>query len=220
MAEQKKIRTHPDGMDSVPDGQHVTTKWPVLTYGPTPVVETKDWSLRMWGACEQELELSWDDLKQFNFQTLIIDYHCVTTWSHMDICFGGYLLRDIFALAKPIADCSHVMQHAYGDYTTNNPYDILLDDDVMLVTHWNEEPLPREHGGPARVHVPKRWAWKGAKWVNGFEFLCSDQRGFWELNGYHTNADPWGEGGERYSSQERAFEVRKEGNRLRRNDAQ
>ncbi len=215
MSEAKKIQTYPDGADRLPAGQHETTKWPVLTYGPTPIVEKEDWQLRMWGACENEITLNWDDLKQFPYTTLIVDYHCVTTWSAMDMRFGGYLLRDIFALAKPSADCTHVMQHAYGDYTTNNPYDVLLDDDVMLVTDWNDQPLPREHGGPVRVHVPKRWAWKGAKWVNGFEFLTHDVRGFWELNGYHTHGDPWGAGGERYSSQEQAWEKRKEGNRLR-----
>jgi DMSO/TMAO reductase YedYZ molybdopterin-dependent catalytic subunit len=216
MNEARHIQTYPDGEPRLPEGQHVTTKFPVLTYGPTPQVSTDEWSLRMWGACEHEIELRWSDLEQFTFHTLVVDFHCVTTWSRMDTCFGGYLLRDIFALAQPTAACSHVMQHAYGDYTTNNPYNVLLDDDVLLVTHLDGAALPPDHGGPARVHVPKRWAWKGAKWVNGFEFLETDQRGFWEVNGYHTNADPWGAGGERYSSQERAFEVRKEGNRLRR----
>ena len=220
MNEAKKIQTFPEGRERLPGGQHETTKWPVLTYGPTPIVETDEWQMRMWGACGNEITLKWEDLKQFEYHKLIVDYHCVTTWSRMDICFGGYLLKDIFALAKPTAACEHVMQHAYGDYTTNNPLETLLDEDVLLVVDWDDKPLPREHGGPARVHVPKRWAWKGAKWVNGFEFLTEDQRGFWEVNGYHNQADPWGAGEERYSHQERAFEVRKEGNRLRKEDRQ
>lgn len=219
MTDARRIQTHPDNEAQLPAGQHETTKFPVLTYGPTPTVETEDWELRLWGSCNNDVTLRWEDLQQFAFRTLIVDFHCVTTWSRMDTRFGGYLLRDILSLAGPSADCSHVMQHAYGGYTTNNPLDVLLDEDVLLVTHLDDEPLPREHGGPARVHVPKRWAWKGAKWVNGFEFLNSDQRGFWEQNGYHTNGDPWGPGGERYSSQEQAFATRKEGNRLRRGDS-
>ena len=43
----------------------------------------------------------------------------------------------------------------------------------------------------------RRYAWKGAKWVNGLEFLAHDKLGFWEENGYSMTADPWKE--ERYS---------------------
>lgn len=212
----RKIQTHPVDAERLPGGQHETTKWPVLTYGPTPEVEKEDWQMRIWGACDNPFTVRFDELDQFEYHTLIVDYHCVTTWSRMDICFGGYLMKDIIAKAQPHADCQHILQHAYGGYTTNNTLDVMNDEDVMLVVAWDDKPLPREHGGPARIHVPKRWAWKGAKWVNGLEFLVEDQRGFWEVNGYHNEGDPWGEGGERYSHQERAWQVRKEGNELRR----
>ncbi|NRA39022.1 MAG: molybdopterin-dependent oxidoreductase [Planctomycetes bacterium] len=208
------IQSFPDGQERMPNGQHLTTKWPVLTYGPTPQIDLDQWRLRLFGACENEIELNWQDLQQLPYVQLTVDYHCVTTWSALDMNFGGYLLKDIFALAKPLDTCDHVMQHAYGGYTTNNEYEVMLDEDVMLVCDWNGEAITADHGFPARVHVPKRWAWKGAKWVNGFEFLVGEQRGFWEVNGYHTNGDPWGDGEERFSHQERA----KEGNRLRRED--
>lgn len=42
--------------------------------------------------------------------------------------------------------------------------------------------------------------WKNVKWVQTFELIASDKRGFWELRGYHNRADPWLE--ERYSYQE------------------
>jgi hypothetical protein len=38
-----------------------------------------------------------------------------------------------------------------------------LDDDALIATHFDGKPLPREHGGPARVIIPKLYAWKGAK---------------------------------------------------------
>ena len=53
------------------------------------------------------------------------------------------------------------------------------------------EPLPREHGGPARLLVPHLYFWKSAKWVNGLQFSDSDRRGFWESYGYHDYGDPW-----------------------------
>jgi len=45
--------------------------------------------------------------------------------------------------------------------------------------------------------VPKLYFWKSAKWLKGFEFLEADRKGFWEVRGYHNDADPWKE--ERYS---------------------
>jgi DMSO/TMAO reductase YedYZ molybdopterin-dependent catalytic subunit len=48
--------------------------------------------------------------------------------------------------------------------------------------------------------VPKRYAWKSAKWLHGLEFAAHNQRGFWEVRGYHIHADPWRD--ERYSYQE------------------
>ena len=67
---------------------------------------------------------------------------------------------------------------AYDDYTTNLPLEVCDDDDVLLAHKWNGEPLSKEHGGPVRVIVPKRYAWKGAKWVTGassaahFDLVC------------------------------------------------
>ena len=59
------------------------------------------------------------------------------------------------------------------------------------------EPLTPEHGGPMRLVVPKLYAWKSAKWVNGLEFMVQDWPGFWEQAGYHNHGDPWTE--ERFS---------------------
>jgi DMSO/TMAO reductase YedYZ molybdopterin-dependent catalytic subunit len=59
------------------------------------------------------------------------------------------------------------------------------------------EPLSAEHGGPARLIVPRLYAWKSAKWLAGIEFLEKDKPGFWERNGYHNHGDPWKE--ERFS---------------------
>ncbi|GDY12976.1 sulfite oxidase-like oxidoreductase [Planctomycetota bacterium] len=211
------IQTHPEGQDRLPADQHLTTHWPVLTYGPTPLVSTADWRLRIFGAVEEPLELDWESIsKLVPFVRIQADLHCVTTWSIHGMVWGGWRVADLLALARPTADATHVLQHATGGYTTNVDLEGMLDKDVLIACEANSAPLDSEHGGPARVVVPKRWAWKGAKWVSALEVLTSDRRGFWEVNGYHNHGDPWGEGGERYSHQEKAVETRKAGNALRR----
>ena len=39
--------------------------------------------------------------------------------------------------------------------------------------------------------VPKRYAWKGAKWVKEITFADRDEKGFWEVRGYSNTALPW-----------------------------
>ena len=48
--------------------------------------------------------------------------------------------------------------------------------------------------------VPKRYAWKGAKWLKAIELHEHDRRGFWEVRGYHSGADPFLE--QRFSDDE------------------
>ena len=88
------------------------------------------------------------------------------------------------------------MAYSYGGYTTNLPLDDLTGGEAWVVTEHEGEPLPRQHGGPARLLVPHLYFWKSAKWVAGLRLIDHDEPGFWEQNGYHIRGDPWKE--ERY----------------------
>ena len=79
----------------------------------------------------------------------------------------------------------------FDDYGTNLPLEACDDRDVLLTYKWNGKPLAKEHGGPVRVIVPKRYAWKGAKWVKEITFSDKDEKGFWEVRGYSNSAFPW-----------------------------
>ena len=59
------------------------------------------------------------------------------------------------------------MAYSYGGYTTNLPLADLTGGKAWVVTEHEGEPLPREHGGPARLLVPHLYFWKSAKWVAG-----------------------------------------------------
>jgi DMSO/TMAO reductase YedYZ molybdopterin-dependent catalytic subunit len=181
------------GKDKTPPGQVATVKFPVLTYGDTPEIDTAAWRFRVWGEVQAPLLWTWEEFMKFPQTTLRADFHCVTRWSRFDDDWTGVLFKDLvnFIGVKPSA--KFVMQHAYGGYTTNNSMEVMLEEDVIFAHTFNGEPLPVKHGGPMRVFTPRRYAWKGAKWVNGLEFMTKDRPGFWEMNGYDTPADPWKE---------------------------
>ena len=92
---------------------------------------------------------------------------------------------------------AHVVFHSYDGYTTNVRLDQFAAPGVLLVHAWEGKPLTREHGGPVRVVIPSLYFWKSAKWIRRIELVGQDRPGFWEMRGYHNNADPWRE--ERYT---------------------
>jgi DMSO/TMAO reductase YedYZ molybdopterin-dependent catalytic subunit len=85
------------------------------------------------------------------------------------------------------------MAQSYGGYTTNLPLADVTGGKAWIAIGYDNEPLPPEHGGPARLLVPHLYFWKSAKWVRGIELMDGDRRGFWERNGYHDYGDPWRE---------------------------
>lgn len=184
------------GKPKRPPGQYTTDKFPVLTYGITPRISTTEWRFKVWGLVEEILTFTWDDFLRLPQTKLTADFHCVTTWSRYDDVWEGVLYKDLHRVLRVRPEAQHVMQHAYGGYTTNLPLRWMLEEDVLFAHTFNGKPLEADHGGPMRVFTPRRYAWKGAKWVNGLEFLQEDRPGFWEQNGYSNTADPWNE--ERY----------------------
>ena len=183
----------------VPPGQYLTEKWPVLHYGPVPTFNPKTWDLRVFGKVKNELRWTWDEFqaldKQVNTQ-VTADMHCVTTWSRLDQKWEGVSFAKIVELAQPTDDAKFVIAHSEYGFTSNIPIEYCLRDDCLVALRANGEALTAEHGQPARLVVPRLYAWKSAKWLRGIEFAASDKPGFWERNGYHNTGDPWKE--ERY----------------------
>jgi DMSO/TMAO reductase YedYZ molybdopterin-dependent catalytic subunit len=185
------------GMPKLPVGQTYAKNWPVLDLGEKPDIALETWSLRIDGAVEEPVTLDWAAFQALPQTEDVSDFHCVTTWSLMDSKWQGVQLSTLVALARPLERATHMMAHAYDGYSTNLPLYEALKDDVLLVYAWNDEPLPRDHGGPVRMITPQLYAWKGAKWINRIELMVGNKRGFWEERGYSDTADPWRD--DRYS---------------------
>lgn len=184
----------------VPAGQKQVNNFPILDLGIKPAISTSEWQLRVYGLVENEIKLDWAQFQALPQLADISDFHCVTRWSQLDMVWQGVRVRDVLALANPHNTAHFATMHSYDGYSTNLPIDALLDDDVILAHSVFSEALPREHGGPVRMIVPKRYAWKGAKWIKAIELHEHDKRGFWEVRGYHNDADPWLE--QRFSDDE------------------
>lgn len=175
----------------IPAGQTEVNNFPRLDLGIVPEVPHEEWRLEVYGLVERALSLDWQAFQALPQVTDISDFHCVTRWSQLDMDWQGVRAQDVLALALPEASAAYVTLHSYDGYTTNLPLSALLDDDVIIAHSVLGAPLTREHGGPVRMVVPKRYAWKSAKWLKAIEIHEFDRPGFWEVRGYHNDADPW-----------------------------
>jgi DMSO/TMAO reductase YedYZ molybdopterin-dependent catalytic subunit len=180
------------GMPLVPTGQVKTDKWPVLDLGVRPkVTAPEQWKLVVDGAVRNPLTLDFKQLLALENIDDVSDFHCVTTWSKLDVPWRGARVSTILALAEPNDDATHIMCHAYDGYTTNVSLAEATKDDVLIAHTVYGKPLPVEHGGPVRMITPQLYAWKGAKWISRIEVMVEDKPGFWEERGYSMTAYPW-----------------------------
>lgn len=185
------------GGERLPPGQRETTRFPVLSKSGTPGVARSEWSFEVWGAVGERLTLDFDAFRELPHETQRQDFHCVTGWSRFDCEFTGVPFPTIVDRADVHGDAVHVMFHAADGYTTDLPFEECNREEVLFAWELDGEPLPSDHGGPVRVVTPHRYAYKGAKWVTGVEFLTEPERGYWEKRGYSDTANPWSE--ERYA---------------------
>ena len=185
------------GVDRLPPGQRLVENWPVLDLGIQPDVPRADWRLTIDGLVDNPLVWSWDDLMAAPQVDDVSDIHCVTQWSRYDNRWRGVSTRHIVDLVRPHANVRHVVFTSYDGYTTNVDYAHFIEEDCLVAHTHDGAPISREHGGPARLVIPRYYFWKSPKWVKRIHFSADDKPGFWEERGYHNVGDPWLE--QRYS---------------------
>jgi DMSO/TMAO reductase YedYZ molybdopterin-dependent catalytic subunit len=190
----------PEIASRIPPGQRLVKSWPVLHYGPIPQFDGEHWDLEVSGLVEHPFTLSYAEVMELPRATVDADMHCVTGWTTLDNTWEGVSFRTILDMAKPAAEAKWVIAHCEYGYDSNLSLEAMRGDDVLLAWRNHGEDLTPEHGWPLRLVVPKRYAWKSAKWLTGLEFSAKNVRGFWEVRGYHVHAEPFAE--ERYSYQE------------------
>jgi DMSO/TMAO reductase YedYZ molybdopterin-dependent catalytic subunit len=194
VSDQKPLGTGPlnrHHMPSIPKGQILTEKWPVLDLGLTPDVSRDLWHLKVDGAVKQEILLNFQDLLSLEQTVDISDFHCVTTWSKLNMRWKGVKVSDVLALAEPLEQAHYAMCYGFDGYSTNVRMEELIKSDVLLVYEYEDQPLVAEHGGPVRMITPQLYAWKGSKWISRIELMTEDRPGFWEKQGYSMTAYPW-----------------------------
>jgi DMSO/TMAO reductase YedYZ molybdopterin-dependent catalytic subunit len=105
----------------------------------------------------------------------VSDFHCVTTWSHRALRWGGVRFADFYKLvllpqAGPQSGAGLVELRGQDGAYTGMLLTDLLSPDVLLADTLNGEPLSIEHGAPLRLVAPQHYGYKSAKHLCRLEF--------------------------------------------------
>ncbi|MQY28636.1 molybdopterin-dependent oxidoreductase [Nocardia aurantia] len=156
-----------------------------------PQVSTTTWSLRIHGMVDREMRYSWDDLAARPVIERLVTLTCVSNPVGGDLIGNarwlGYRLADLIAEAGPHPEADMVLSRSIDGFTAGSPLATLLDGrDAILAVGMNGEPLPVEHGYPARLVVPGLYGYVSAtKWVTELEITRFDRaQAFWTQRGW------------------------------------
>jgi DMSO/TMAO reductase YedYZ molybdopterin-dependent catalytic subunit len=158
-----------------------------------PVVPAAGWTLRVTGLVDRSLRLGYRDLVGLPATTETVTLECVSNDVGGNLMstgrFTGIPLRDLLAMAEPRSGAAAVNFRARDGYTESLPLSAVMESpDVMVVHRLNDAPLPDAHGFPARMLIPGRYGMKGPKWLEQIELAASEGGGFWEEQGWDSQA--------------------------------
>jgi DMSO/TMAO reductase YedYZ molybdopterin-dependent catalytic subunit len=156
-----------------------------------PQLSRADWQLKIHGMVDREISYRFEDLQRFEAVEKLVTLTCVSNPVGGDLignaAWTGYRVRDLLAEAGVHDDADMVLSMSIDGFTAGTPVDVLTDDrESLLAIGMNGEPLPTEHGYPARLVVPGLYGYVSAtKWVVDLELTRFDRaEAYWTRLGW------------------------------------
>jgi DMSO/TMAO reductase YedYZ molybdopterin-dependent catalytic subunit len=161
-----------------------------------PDVPVESWRLRIHGMVDRELELSYRDLLSRRLVERRVTLTCVSNpvGGHYlgNAAWTGVPIRDLLMEAGVKDGADAVKSTSADDFTVGTPLPVLLDAGrgALVAVGMNGEPLPLEHGFPARMVTPGLYGFVSAtKWLVDLEVTrFSDFKAYWTTRGYAARA--------------------------------
>ena len=156
-----------------------------------PQLSRADWQLKIHGMVDREITYRFEDLDGFEVIEKLVTLTCVSNPVGGDLisnaAWTGYRMRDLLAEAGVHPDADMVLSMSIDGFTAGTPVDALTDKrDALLAVGMNGQPLPTEHGYPARLVVPGLYGYVSAtKWVVDVELTRFDRaEAYWTRLGW------------------------------------
>ncbi|KRF16486.1 oxidoreductase [Nocardioides sp. Soil797] len=160
-----------------------------------PVVPVDDWELSVDGDVDESFSLTFDELSAMPLIERDITMTCVSNevgGRYIGAArWLGVRLTDLLDRAGVGSGADQLLSTATDGFTISTPLEALRDGrDAMVAIGMNGEPLPAEHGFPARLITPGLYGFVGAtKWLTKLTLTTyADQTAYWTDRDWATDA--------------------------------
>ncbi len=163
-----------------------------------PTVSAGDWTLKITGLVDKEVEYTHDQLVQRATVQRITTLCCISNQLNADLIgtaqWTAVPLIELLEEAGVQPGAVDLKFHAADDYEDSVPIEVGLDPDNMVVVGMNGEMLADDHGFPARLIIPNIYGMKNVKWIDRIEVVDEDFKGYWQTRGWSDSAvvNEWG----------------------------
>ena len=160
-----------------------------------PSIDETDWSLRVHGLVDSEVVLSYEDLLAMEIVEDYVTIACVSNEVGGDLVgnalWSGVRLTDVLDMAGLQPEAGQLVGRSIDGFTAGFPPDLAYDGrNPLIALGMNGDPLPRNHGFPARLIVPGLYGFVSAtKWLTEIEITTWDGfDGYWIPRGWAKEA--------------------------------
>jgi DMSO/TMAO reductase YedYZ molybdopterin-dependent catalytic subunit len=156
-----------------------------------PRVDVMEWTLSVSGMVDRPYQIDYYDLLDMRMVEMDITLSCVSNE------IGGNLVGNARWLGVPLyeildragvdPDAEQVVGRSVDEFTVGFPVEAVYDGrEAMLAVGMNDEPLPIEHGFPARLVVAGLYGYVSAtKWLSSIELTrWDDFDAYWVPRGW------------------------------------
>lgn len=156
----------------------------VLAHFGIPDVRVDDWTLNVEGLVDNPHTFTFDALSRFQKRKVDTVHQCSgspidptkPTRRIANVQWAGADLADILSEAGLQKDATHLWAYGLDQgvfakekqdfYLKDIPLERIQEGDVLIAYELNDEPLPIQHGFPARLVVPGYYGTNSVKWLN------------------------------------------------------
>jgi len=157
--------------------------------GEYPVIPADTYELTVDGMVREPLKLNIADLRAMKRTHLVHRFQCVTGWYVPNVPWEGVRLSDVLDRAGVDPNASALrFFSADGVYTESLTLAQARLPNILVADKMLDGNVTADHGGPVRLYVAPMYGYKSIKWMNRIEVTNEVTPGYWEDNGYPTNA--------------------------------
>jgi DMSO/TMAO reductase YedYZ molybdopterin-dependent catalytic subunit len=158
-----------------------------------PRIDVDTWRLRVHGMVDRERTYTFDDLLGRELIERDITLACVSNPVGGDLVGNarwlGVSLPELLAEAGVDPAADQLVSRSDDGWTAGSPTELVFDGrDAMIAVGMNGEPLPVDHGWPARLVIPGLYGYVSAtKWLTELELTTFDAYdAYWITRGWST----------------------------------